>query len=315
MSRELKTGIVSALIIILFIWGYNFLKDTSFTDNTRTFYAEYNNVQGLIPTSPVMINGLRVGKVSDITFHPTKAGVLVAHIELKNEIKFSKNSIAQIFSPDFISGKSLKIELVEDSADIAKNHDTLIGVIDEGILGMLNEQIAPLQSKVESFIVDTDSVMLNINKILNVTNRENIAESLDKLNTSLSSLNNITKGVDDMLVKNGGKFDSILGSADNTMRNFSQISDSLQKSNLPETFAKLQTSLNGFSAMIDSVQSGKGNAGKLLSDEELYDNLTGASKELEELLREFKEHPKRFVHFSVFGKNEKSHQETQIENQ
>ncbi|MEN8187239.1 MAG: MlaD family protein [Bacteroidota bacterium] len=314
ISRELKTGIVAILIIILFVWGYNFLKDRSLTDKTRIFYAEYENVQGLIPTSMITINGLKVGKVSDITFHPTKPGILVVHMELKNEIEFTKNSVAQIYSPDFISGKSIKIELVEDNTEIAQNQDTLIGIVDEGILGMLNEQIAPLQSKVESFVVDTDSVMMNINKILDAKNRENIAESLQRLKASLSRLNNITKSVDGLLDSNEEKFDSILANADITMRNFSQISDSLKKSDLPQTFAKLQTSLSGLSAMIDSIQGGSGNAGKLLTDEELYDNLTGASKELEELLREFKEHPKRFVHFSVFGKKEKSYQETPSEN-
>ena len=90
------------------------MKNRSLYDKTRTFYAEYTNVQGLAPKSPVTINGLKVGTVSEITFHPFKKGILVAHLNLNNDIQFSVNSVAQIYSPDFISGKSLKINMVEN---------------------------------------------------------------------------------------------------------------------------------------------------------------------------------------------------------
>ena len=114
ITREIKTGVVGVLIIILFIWGYNFLKDRSLYDTSRVMYAEYDNVQGLAPKSSITINGLKVGSVTQITFHPSKKGILVAHLQLDNPIEFSVNSVAQIYSPDFISGKSLKINLVLD---------------------------------------------------------------------------------------------------------------------------------------------------------------------------------------------------------
>ena len=131
-TREIKTGVVAILVIILFIWGYNFLKDQNLYDTSRTMYAEYDNVQGLAPKSPITINGLKVGSVTEISFHPSKKGILVAHLQLDNPIEFSKNSVAQIYSPDFISGKSLKINLVMDQGSIAKDGDTLIGEVDSG---------------------------------------------------------------------------------------------------------------------------------------------------------------------------------------
>jgi phospholipid/cholesterol/gamma-HCH transport system substrate-binding protein len=312
VSRELKTGIVALLIIALSIWGYNFLKDKSLYNNTRVFYAEYLNVQGLVPKSPISINGLKVGSVEKITFHPRKRGVLIAHLSITNKIQFSKNSIAQIYSADFISGKSLKINIVIDNDEFAVDGDTLVGEVDSGILGMINEQIGPLQSKVESFIVNTDSVMQNFNKILNTQNQENIKMSLESFRLTLDNFNSISERVN-VMFKENNKMDSILNYANISMRNLSQITDSLQKANIGATVLKLQNSLDSFNSILENIDAGQGTMGKLMKDDELYKNLTAASKELEELLREVKLHPKRFVHVSMFGKKEKPYEEVKEE--
>lgn len=284
------------------------MKNKSLYDKTRVFYAEYTNVSGLAPKSPVTINGLKVGSVSEITFHPYKKGILVAHLNLSNDIQFSVNSVAQIYSPDFISGKSLKINIALDEGEMAVNGDTLIGEVDSGILGMINEQIAPLQSKVESFVVNTDSVMQNINHLMNDENQKNISESLAHMNAVLSKFKSTAANLEAM-TSEGGKIDSIMIGANITMTNFAKISDSIQAVNIGATVATLQHSLESFNVILDSIKTGHGTMGKLMKDEELYNNLTNASKELEELLREVKEHPKRFVHLSVFGKKEKPYEE------
>lgn len=284
------------------------MKNRSLYDKTRTFYAEYTNVQGLAPKSPITINGLKVGNVSEISFHPIKKGILVAHLNLSNDIKFSVNSVAQIYSPDFISGKSLKINIALDEGEMAVSGDTLIGIVDAGIMGMINEQIAPLQSKVESFVVHTDSVMQNINKLMNEENQKNIEESLASMNTVLRTFKNTASNLEAMTNK-GGKIDSIMIGANKTMTNFAEISDSIQAANIGATVAELQHSLESFNVILDSLNSGNGTIGKLMQDEALYNNLTNSSKELEELLKEVKEHPKRFVHLSVFGKKEKPYEE------
>lgn len=309
INKEVKTGIIALLIIALFIWGFNFLKDKNLYDNSRTFYAEYTNVQGLVIDAPVTISGLKVGKVSKITFSNNKKGILIVHFNLSNKIKFSKNSIAQIYSPDFISGKSLKISIANDSDEFAIDGDTLIGEIDSGILGMINEQIAPLQSKVESFVVNTDSVMQNLNQVLSDENQKNLKMALHSLRLTLEKFNSVADRADILLKSNDSKFDSILNNANTAMQNFSQISDSLQKANLGGTITKLEYTLDSFNNLLDSIESGRGTIGKLMKDEGLYNNLEKATKELEELLRDVKLHPKRYVHVSVFGKKDKGYQE------
>jgi phospholipid/cholesterol/gamma-HCH transport system substrate-binding protein len=311
-TREIKTGVVAILVIILFIWGYNFLKDQNLYDTSRTMYAEYDNVQGLAPKSPITINGLKVGSVTEISFHPSKKGILVAHLQLDNPIEFSVNSVAQIYSPDFISGKSLKINLVMDQGSIAKDGDTLIGEVDSGIMGMINEQIAPLQVKVESFVVQTDSVMKSIDALMDKENQQNFKESLRNINGILSDFKTSSQYLESLMVENG-KMDSIINNTNQTMNNLAAISDSIQAADLGATVASLESTLANFNSVLDSLKTGDGTMSKLLNDDELYVNLTNASKELEELLREVKEHPKRFVHLSVFGKKEKPYVEPEPE--
>ena len=179
ISRELKTGVAAIIIIVLFIWGFNLLKNQSVYDSTRTFYVEYADVQGLTAASPVLISGLNVGKVSNISFHSEKVGILVVRISLTNSIKFSNNSIAQIYSPDLLSGKALKIILAGDNNDYAVNGDTLRGGIDLGLLGDLGNQIGPLTSKVENFVSNTDSLMLGLTELLDDENQKNLKLSLE----------------------------------------------------------------------------------------------------------------------------------------
>lgn len=312
LSRELKTGIIAIGIIALFIWGFNFLKDQSIYDNSRTFYAEYTNVQGLAVKSAITINGFKVGSVSDISFHPTKPGVLVAHLNISDPILFSKNSVAQIYSPDFISGKSLKISLALDEAEIAQDGDTLVGSVDSGIIGMINEQIAPLQVKVESFVTNTDSVMQNVNRLLDDENRANLKSSLDQMNKTLSSFRKSAERME-ALTAEGGSLDSLLMHTSNSMANIAAITDSIQKADLAASLEKMDASLSSMQNLLAQIEEGNGSLGKLVNDEALYENLTAASQELEELLREIKEHPKRFVHLSVFGKKEKPYQPSETD--
>jgi phospholipid/cholesterol/gamma-HCH transport system substrate-binding protein len=309
LSKELKTGIVAISIIALVIWGYNFMKNQRVFDNSRTLFAEYQNVQGLAKSSPITINGLIVGKVDKISFHPTKEGILLVTLNFTDPIEFSSNSVAEIYSPDFISGKSLKIRIAYDNAPIAEDGDTLIGKFDSGILGSINEQIAPLQQKVESFIVNADTVMHNINSVLDIENQKNLKSSLAHLNNTIINFEKVSKNADKILASNNNKIDSILNNANVAMNNFTEIMDSLEKADLGATVVRLQNTLDRFNLLLEGIEQGNGSIGKLMKDEQLYTNLTNASKELEELLRDLKLHPKRYVHVSVFGKKEKPYEE------
>jgi phospholipid/cholesterol/gamma-HCH transport system substrate-binding protein len=175
-------------------------------------------------------------------------------------------------------------------------------------MGMINEQIAPLQVKVESFVVHTDSVMQSIDALLDDENQENLKQSLRSIRGILADFKRSSDYIETLMGENG-KMDSIVTNTNRTLDNLAVISDSIRVADLGATLGNLQTTLDSFNEVLDSIKGGDGTMSKLLNDDELYTNLTNASKELEELMREIKEHPKRFVHLSVFGKKEKPYVE------
>jgi phospholipid/cholesterol/gamma-HCH transport system substrate-binding protein len=311
ISRELKTGIIALLTIGMFIWGFSFLKGNDLFNSSRNFYVEYGNVQGLTVSAPVTINGLKVGAVKQIYFHPSKKGILVVNFSLDSDYSFSKKSIAEIYSPDFISGKSIKI-IPLYGGDNAISGDTLKGNIETGILGSLNDQVGPLQNKVESFLTNADNLLQGFNVIVDDEGQANLKNSIASLNTVLSTFKTASRSLNSMLAKNG-KLDSVFTNATTITSNLVNLTDSLNSANLKQTVKKLETTLNKFNGILSDVEDGKGSIGKLLKDEGFYDNLEGAAKEMEALLKDLKEHPKRFVHFSLFGKKAKPYTEDEIE--
>lgn len=311
ISRELKTGIIAVITIAMFIWGFNFIKGINLFDSGRKFFVEYKNVQGLSVSAPVTINGLKVGTVDRIYFHPNKVGVLVVGFSLENDFQFTKNSIAEIYSPDFISGKSIKIQPAF-TGENAVSGDTLNGKIEAGILGALNDQIAPLQKKITSFLSNTDTLLVGFNAVFDQQTQGNLREAIASLNNTLSSFKTASRSLNGMLAENG-KVDSILTNATTASHNLVSLTDSLNQSQIKQTVQKLQGTVTSFNAILADMENGNGSIGKLLKDEGLYDNLEAASKEMEELLFELKVNPKRFVHFSLFGKKPKAYKPEEVE--
>ncbi len=309
ITREVKTGVVAVLIIALFIWGFNFLKGFNLFDApSKTYLSEYNNVQGLNTSSVVTINGVDVGKVISINFNnaPEKRGQLIVEFSVETDFEFSKNSIAKIYSASLMGGKSLAI-VPSYEGEMAKPGDFLQGQIESDIFSSVTEKLNPLQAKVENVIVSADSLMTGLTDVLNTKSRNNLKSSIQQLNETMLNFKNISESVDKLVKDNEIKLGNTLENAELMTSNLAKLSDTLVKANLGLTIKNLETTVNNLNKILAGVEAGEGTLGKLLNDEEMYHNLTNSSKELEELLREMKLNPKRFVHFSVFGKKDKGY--------
>ncbi len=307
ISRELKTGIVSLTIIALFIWGYNYLKGQNlFNAPSKTYFTEYSNVQGLNTASIVTVNGLEVGKVIAVSFNPdpAKRGWLIVEFSVETDLEFSKNSIAKIYSASLMGGKSLAL-VPSYEGETAKSGDFFKGETEADVITSVSENLKPLFEKVENAMVSADSVLVGINEIMDAKTRADLKSSIAQLNATITNFNAISKSVNDMVATNKVKIGNTMTNAELMTSNFAKLSDSLANSNLSGTIKNLETTVNSLNGILANAESGKGTLGKLLKDEEMYNNLTSASKELDELLREMKLNPKRFVHFSLFGKNAK----------
>ena len=306
ISKELKTGIIAIIAISVLIWGYNFLKKQDIFEKERIYYTTFNNVQGLNNSCKVTLNGLQIGNILDINFDKKKKGSFIVKFNITKDISFSDKSIAKIIPPTISGIGAAELAIIPDfNGEPIKNGAFLPGQIDQGLMNTLSK-------KLNSVLKNTDNLLVNLNNTLEPNTQQNIKNVVANLNTTLNHFKNISKSFDDLLLKNKTKFNAILANADATSKNMASITGKMEKANLTEnlqnSMVKLDASLKNFNNILTKVNKGEGSIGMLLKDKKLYNNLEKASKEMEELLREMKLHPKRFVHFSLFGKKDKGYQ-------
>lgn len=309
ISREVKTAILVISSILLFIWGYSFLKGKDLFNSYKTFYVIYDDVEGLAPSAVVTINGLTVGKVTSITFLDNE-GKLLVEIQIKTDFPISKSSVASIYEPGLLGGKQIAILPNYKDKILAVNGDKLISSVKLGMLSSVVDQLSPLQNKVEDAVVSADSLFRSFNVIFDNKAKLDLKNSIAELSNTMREFNQVSKGINNIIQNNHSKIDGTLTNLNVVSSNFSKLSDSLVKANLGATIKGLQKTLANVDKIMNDLQQGKGSMGKLLKDEGMYNNLEGASKELKLLLADLKNNPKRYVHFSVFGKKAVAYIET-----
>lgn len=314
MSRELKTGIIVLIIIIGFIWGFNFLKGQNLFDTgTRVFKVEYAKIGGLSKSSPVTINGLKVGKVDKIEFDTSEEtrGHLIVSFMVQNDFEFSKKSVVQIYSPNPLSGSSLAI-IPNYDGEMAVSGDMLTGEMEESLFTSIGERLDPLQSKLEKVIVSADTLFTNVNRILNEKAVYEIDASIADLATTIKQLKVAITSVNSIVDDNKESLNISIENTKHITENFKQMSDSIASVNFKSIISKAENAVDNFNKLSEKINSEEGTIGKLINDKKMYENLEAASKELEELLRDIKLNPKRFIHFSIFGKKAVPYQEEVI---
>lgn len=307
LSREVKTGIIVVGGILLFIMGFSFLKSTPIFNNSKTFYAVYKHVGGLQPGTQVSINGFNVGNVNNITFK-NRSGDLLVTFSVDSNFEFSKNSIAELYDTGIIGGKGIQINPVFDGASFAQSGDTLLSNIKPGLTDLLQQKLAPLQSKIELAVSNADSLLINFNEVLDEETKRNLRESIKGLNVTVQSFQSSAATLNTLLADNKTKLDSSITNINTITTNFSVLSDSIAQVGLTNTIRNLEATINNLDKMLAKIEQGDGTLGKLVNDEELYHNLTEASKELDLLLQDFRLNPKRYVNVSVFGKKQKEYE-------
>ncbi len=307
LSREIKTGIIVIGGILLFILGFSYLKSSSLFDNSKKMYAIYPNVGGLQPGTAVSINGLNVGKVNDIRFIDAKGNLLVT-FTVNSDFSFSKNSPAVLYDTGIIGGKGLQILPLFDDAPMAKSGDTLGTTVRPGLTELAQQKLTPLFQKFEAAVADADSVLVNVNEVLDEKTKRDLRSAISGLSTLINSLQGSANSLDKLLSNNSGKLDSSLTNFQNLTTSFSLLADSLNNSGLPKTLESLESTVANLDRVMAKIQNGEGTLGKLMNDKELYNNLNATSRELDLLLQDFRLNPKRYVNVSVFGKKQKEYE-------
>jgi phospholipid/cholesterol/gamma-HCH transport system substrate-binding protein len=304
ISKEIKTAILVIASILLFIWGYSFLKGRDLFTNYKTLYVQYDNIEGLGKSALVTINGLQIGKISDIKIDNT-TGKLTVEMQIKSDFPISKSSIAEIYSPSPIGGKQIAIlPNLEDKTETISG-DFLKSSTKAGMLDALSGQIEPIKNKIEVLLDNANIMLKNVNQVLDEKTKTNLKSSIENLNKTLSEFSKASKNVNSLLNDNKEKINGTMTNLNKASANFSKISDSLAQIKMGKTVKNLEKTLAKVDLIMADLQNGKGTMGKLLKDEALYNNFSKTSKELELLLQDVRLNPTRYVNVSLFGKKNK----------
>ena len=303
ISKEVKIGIIALITLIGFFWGLNFLKGINIFKPSDEYYATYDNIEGLIESAVVYLHGYKIGSVRDINFDKKKPGKIAVRFALEEQVKIPKNSVALITTSSMISEiKDINLVL-SDSSEFCQTGDTLIGALDKGMSGI----IEPIKYKAEETIANIDSVLIVIKQIFNKTTQANLQHTISNIDSittsfssSLSENGNITRSLDN-LAQITSSIKSKSKELSSILVNLSAFSDSLAKSEIKATISNTNKTLEETAEILEKINSGEGTFGMLVHNDTLYHNLENASESLDILLKDLKERPKRYVHFSLFG--------------
>jgi phospholipid/cholesterol/gamma-HCH transport system substrate-binding protein len=308
ISNETKVGSLALIAVALLVLGFNYLKGTSLFDKSFNLYAEYDNIDGLTAGNKILINGMQVGQVNSLTLDP-KTGKIRVDFSITQDIGIPDDSRALIFSSDLLGSKAINLILGTSSVILLDG-----GVVIDSIAPTLNERIEkevlPLKDKIESALNSIDSFVYGLKEILSDENRDNIT-------ISMRNLKNTTGRLDSTMVK----IDQMMLSAKAILKNFEQnkevinkiltntgtFSDSLaqQAGRIRGIITNADASVAKLQSVLQKIDKGEGSLGLLVNDKELYNNLNGSAESLDSLLVDLRKHPKRYVHFSIFGAKEK----------
>lgn len=312
-SKELKAGVITLLAIVGFVVLFQFMKGKSLFTTDNIFYAKYDNVEGLAQSAAVSINGLKVGQVDKIIPLTSKDGKInfVVKITVDNKFEFSKNSSLEIFEPGLMSGKEMRVNLLY-GGPTAKDGDTLKGAFKLGTLGSLSSQVGPVKDQLQVVLHRVDSLMTNANMLVDAQNRAEIKALLSNLNKTVGALQTTAGSVNNLVGHNDPKLQKVLDDASLTMQSgkvtldkYGNLAESIDTKKLNATIASLDATVGKLNQVIGGIDNGQGSLGKLMKDEQLYNNLNSASSNLNSLIEDMKANPKRYINFSVFGKNNK----------
>ncbi len=308
ISNEVKVGATALITIIVFIWLYNFLKGKDLLNSTAIYYTVYDKVGGLAESSPVEVNGFKVGVVRSIDFINAESGRLLVEFSVNKNFRIPKNTVAEIVPVSLLGG--MKVQFVYGNGPGTYSEgDTIPGRLAESLTDKINTEIIPVKEKLSNLIVVLDSVISSVGDIMNPEFRRELRGTFTHLNSTSASIDKALGSKEKELaatIDNINKFTQMLsdnsGKMNKTFTNLETISDTLAVSDISGAVSNLKASLVKATALMDNLNKGKGSAGQFLTNDTLYTNLSGSLESLNQLLKDMKANPKRYVHFSIFGK-------------
>ena len=301
LSKEIKAAFFVLSTILLFIFGFNYLKGSSILDKQKTIFAVYDEVDGLLVGANVMINGLSIGNVTELDFLPNSTKIIVT-LKVKDKLNFSSKSTASIYETGVLGGLAISIEPLFERESIVKTGDTLMSSVRPGLTELINRQIEPLSRQLQSTITSVDSIFTGASNVLNRQTQEEIKESISVLTSAIKAIKNSSVIIEETLTSKNTQINNTIDNFEKISSNLSNVSDELNSFGLTSLLSNLEVSVDGISSIVDKLDSDNSTLGKLINEDEVYNNLNSSIESLNILINDIKANPKKYVHFSVFGR-------------
>ena len=306
MSKEVKVASITILAGIILFIGVRFLKGIDIFSNVNTYYVIYDDIDGLKTSNPVILNGMPVGRVSNINILQERNNKLLVSLEISKDLAIRNKTVALLTDPDLLGDKAISLTITGNN--IAESGDTLVSRIDKGLTGLLESKANPIIEALDSTLNSLNSVLkeyqgMGENVQKTVENASIITGKVAQINISdlQASLSNLKKMSSDMT--------EVSTELKPLAVKMNAVADSVNTIPMGEISANLQTSIAKLDKILKSIDEADGSLGLLVNDKELYNNLDQTVKDLDKLFVDLREHPKRYVHFSLFGKKDKAPKE------
>lgn len=318
ISREFWLGTLVILVIAVVYFGINFLKGTNLFLKHKRYYSLYENVAGIAPSSPVVLNGYKIGQVKDVHIFEADQSKIVIELSINDEhVRIPKDSEFQIYESDLFGGKAVRL-ILGDSTLFAENKDTLMGSLALGLTESLKQEIEPLRAKTIELISGIDSAITQLNQVFKDPRTKEIPALFANIQRTLKNVESSTASFSQVMNQGGPHIVDILGSArsiaenlknnnsrlSQVIQNFEQISDTLKRAQVGATIVKVNQAVTGLNQVVTDINAGKGSIGALMKSDELHVKLSNAATSLDVLLDDIQKNPKRYLSFSVVGRKE-----------
>ena len=313
ISKEFIIGFVVTASFVILYWGFNYLKGKDIFSNELVYYSIYKDVSGLEKSNPVLVNGLEIGRVRNMSFASSGATDVIVEIVIKTKVDIPVNSVSRIYSSSILGSKAIEIKL-GNSNELARPGDTLASQVEESIKDAVSRELQPLKLKAENLMNSIDTVMSMLENLFDKTNRGNIAKSVEHFANSFENLENTTGTLDTLMQGQKTRIERILKNIEsisltlesnqdnfnNILSNLSALSDTLAKARISESLLSASRAMDEFSEIAAGINRGEGSLGMLVKDDSLYIHLQKSARDLDLLLEDIRKNPKKYVKVSVF---------------
>ena len=296
-SKEVQIALVAVAGIVVMFFGLKFLKGMTLFSSADSYYAKFDNVSGLSVSSPIYSNGFRVGVVEDVIYNYEGANEIIAKLGLNNKMRLPNGTKAEI-SKDLMGNVELDLILGPNSVDLMEPGDTLFGHIQQSALAKASDMLP----RIQQMLPKLDSILANVNLLLSDPALSSSIHNIDQITANLSSTTNELHNLSSNLKT---QVPGMIEKADNVLENTNILTKNLSDLDIAMTMAKVNNTLQNVEQMTAKLNSNEGTIGLLMRDQELYRNAVSTMGHVDSLMIDLKQHPKRYVHFSIFGRKDR----------